>query len=280
MALEVRNGRTYYYVYKRRRGKVKRSYRGCGEFAVWLQEEADLDREEREDERRQRAEADKIHREALELERRRGNACTILVGFVLSTSGFARYKSGPWKRRIMRSLPGSIELKGTAKKRLKAEIRRLVTDLFMGDKSTVHRLAAIARDHPADFADEVECNLPDVARDALADHEFATEEKYRDDLIARMHLVANELAGPSPSAARRMCAEVVSFAWGESWLLTNLLGANGVAKQQSLQLAQRLSSAQKRFLSALRTHAQIAAIEERRPRRTEQTIVDATFREG
>jgi hypothetical protein len=179
----------------------------------------------------------------------------------------------------MRSLPSAIELKGASKKRLKAEICQLVNELCMGDKSTVHRLAAIARDYPADFADEVESNLPDTACASLANHEFETE-KFRDDLIARMHLVANELAGPSPSAARRMCAEVVSFAWGESWILTSLLGANGVAKQQSLQLSQRLSSAQKRFLSALRTHAQIAAIEERQRQRQRPglQVVDVEFK--
>ncbi len=261
MALVTRNGRTYYYTCRRKNGRVKCEYRGSGELALFIAILDNNERECNEEERQAQAEVDDRQRQALEAEQARGKAITALVSLMLERSGFARYNRTCWKRRIMRSLPVPIATKGRDKKRITSEIRQLVNDLVGGDRGAVHRLQAIARDYPDVFSLEVECDVVEIARSGLADHEFSSE-KMRDDLIARMHLVAAELAGPNPSISRRLCAEVASFAWAEAWIVGAVAGANGFTVQ-SLQLSRRLQAAQKRLHSALRTHAQIVAIEQR-----------------
>jgi hypothetical protein len=110
LALATQNGRTYYYVYKRRNRKVKRVYRGSGAFAVWVQTKDDWKRRELEDERRHRAETDEEHRQALLVEQARGRAVTTLVRIGLEATGFIRYSRNPWKSRIMKSLSAPIHL--------------------------------------------------------------------------------------------------------------------------------------------------------------------------
>jgi hypothetical protein len=84
------------------------------------------------------------------------------------------------------------------------------------------------------------------------------------ELMARMALIAGELAGENPSPARRLTAEVAGFAYGEFWLLTLVAAHEGVASQ-SAQAVMRRTAAQRRYLQALKTVSQIAALE--RPKR-------------
>ena len=108
------------------------------------------------------------------------------------------------------------------------------------------------------------------------DHECATSEKFRSDLIARMLLASAELAGDNDGFARRLVAEQLGFCWAESWILSATVGASGV-QTTSVQASRRPSTAQSRLLKALTTHVQIEALESRHPRRTAQNI-DMEFR--
>jgi hypothetical protein len=276
MTLVIRNGRPYQYTCHRKNGRAKCLYRGSGEFAVWAQAMDDWERRELEDDRRQQAEIDEEHRQALLVEQARGRNVSNLVRIGLEANGFVRYSRNPWKNRVMRSLLGPASLARASKIQVSIEIRQLIAALVRGDQTVVSRLQTNARERPAMFADEVELDLVQLARRTLADREF-TDSKLRDDLITRMALVTGELAGDNPSVARRLCAEAAGFAWAETWVLNMTLGANGV-QQQSPMASRRLSAAQSRLLKALKTHAQVEAALNRRLRRTQQTI-DVEFRE-
>lgn len=282
MALVTHNGNTYNYVYMRVCEDVLRLYSASGHDALELQARDDENRRQRQETRRAQAEIEDHHRQAGRIEKDRGQSLATLVRVGLEAYGFARYSRNPWKRRLMRALP-SPAVK-TAKKRLtakiRAEIREAVDNLVHSRASgAIDRLQALARDFPDAFESEVKFDVVRLGRSILADKASADDTKLRDDLLARMQLVSADLAGPNPSPALRLCAEVASFAWAETWLLAIVVGATATGgTEQSLQASKRLQGAQRRLLAALRTHAQIRALEGERPRRERPKGVDAAFK--
>jgi hypothetical protein len=276
VALVTRNGKTYCYLYKWHNGRAECRYRGSGDEAIMAQAIDDDDRRKRRD----RAEIDDHHRQKGRIERARGQSLSTLVRVGLESRGFIRYSRNAWKRRTMKALPAP-SVKSAAKERLaakRAEIRKAIDDLVIRRADgAVQRLQALARESPDAFGDEVLNDVVRLARGILADKYLASSwngSKLRDDLLARMHMVAADLAGPDPSPSRRLCAEVASFAWAETWMLAIVVGGNR-GEEQSHQASTRLQGAQRRLLSALRTHAQIESIE---TRRVQPEIVNATFK--
>jgi hypothetical protein len=277
VALVTRNGKTYCYLYKWHNGRAECRYRGSGDEAIMAQALADDNRRQR----RAQAEIGDHHRQEYRIERARGQSLSTLVRVGLEARGFCRYSRNPWKRRTMKALPAP-DLKSEAKQRLaakRAEIREAIYNLVhRRADGAVQRLQALAREFPDVFESEVQSDVVRLARGILADKESATGGiKLRDDLLARMHLVSADFAGPDPSPARRLCADVVSFAWAEHWLLAIVVGGNR-GDEQSHQASKRLQGAQQRLLSALRTHAQIERIETRRPRPAQHEAIDAVFK--
>jgi hypothetical protein len=273
VALVTRNGKTYCYLYKWHNGRAECRYRGSGDEAIMAQALDDDDRRQRRD----RAEIDDHHRQEGRIERARGQSLSTLVRVGLEARGFVRYTRNPWKRR-MRALPAP-SVNSAAKERLaakRAEIREAIYNLVhIRADGAITRVQALARDFPDVFESEVQSDVVRLARGILADKQSGMgSSKLRDDLLARMHMVAADLAGPDPSPSRRLCAEVASFAWAETWMLAIVVGGNR-GEEQSRQASTRLQGAQRRLLSALRTHAQIESIE---TRRVQPEIVNATFK--
>jgi len=271
MALERRNGYIFYYRYVRRHGRVKREYVASGEWAELLAQDDWEQRQEREQERQAIREIEDEHRDAYQTERQRGQGIKTLVTIGLEGLGFIRYQRGRWKRRSMRALTSNGTKAG--KKPVVEKIRQLVNAIVRGDQSAVPKLQAISRSAPRAFAREVEGAFPALAYYLLAKGEMPTDHKLRDDFVARMHLVAHELAGDDPSTARRLCSEAAAFAWGECWLLNMKAGAAKVDRQ-SVESSRRQTAAARRLMMSLKTVAQIAAAESKPRRRAVQGTVE------
>ena len=99
MALEVRNGRPYYYRHKRKNGKVIREYVASGPLAL---QAAELDAREREQRRAKRA-ADEDKRMQYEAARipllDLIDRTATLADALLIDAGYHRQNRGRWRRR-------------------------------------------------------------------------------------------------------------------------------------------------------------------------------------
>jgi uncharacterized membrane protein YidH (DUF202 family) len=274
MALIIRDGQTYCYLYKRVDGKIERWYRGSGTEAIEAQAIVDDNRCEREIARRANADQER----ARGVERARGERLFSLVSIGLAACGFVRYNRSAWKRRLMSTTPAKITT-NAATNRLRDEIRQLIHELVDGNAvDTVRRLQTIASSSPAVFADEVGSDLPKLAHSIAANCTFPGGGQKRDDLIARMHLLAADLAGVDPSPARRLCAETAAFAWAETWALSMVVAGLPIDSRSS-QIARRLDASQRRLLRAVRTCSEIETVEARRRRRQTAKVIDVGFRE-
>ena len=96
MALETRDGRTYYYRSVRDGDKVRKVYEGSGELARIVHEREIMDRAAEEHRRKQEREAQE-ELEALSAPARVvGEAAEVLVRAVLVAGGYRRHK-GEWR---------------------------------------------------------------------------------------------------------------------------------------------------------------------------------------
>ena len=100
MALEIRDGRPYYYRSQRQNGKVVRQYVASGQMAELLAEQDARKREQ------QQARRTAMEKERLAFAAARTPLLTFTVGAdllfqaTLLDAGYHRQNRGPWRRRM------------------------------------------------------------------------------------------------------------------------------------------------------------------------------------
>jgi hypothetical protein len=254
-----------------RNGKVVSRQCGSGAFAIWAAVFDLASAEDREEQRRE-ARARREEQERLYLlEHQRGRTIETLLTIALESLGFARYQRYPWKRRHMKPLPDNGAPHNWDE--IRKQMRELVNDIAAGDKTDVRELRRLAGLHPDELVLELGPYLDRMALEGIAMGVYE-REKCREDLVAHIALLSDELAGDNASLARRLCAQVAAIASAEHWYLIMQAGVAGFAGHQGeLPSVKRRSAAQRRFLAALRNLAQIEAAERKRPR-----MIDASWR--
>jgi hypothetical protein len=203
-------------------------------------------------------------------ERERGRMIETLLTTALEALGFVRYDRGPWIRRMKPSADnGALPDRDEIRK----QMRELVKDIAAGDKAAVRELRRLGSLHPDELVIELGPYLDRMAVHGGAMGVFE-REKCREDLVAHVALLVDELAGDNPSPARQLCAQVAALASAEHWYLSMQAGSKGFWTDQGNPVViRRRNGAQRRFLSALKAFAQIEAAERKRPR-----MIDASWR--
>jgi hypothetical protein len=113
---------------------------------------------------------------------------------------------------------------------------------------TTENLRQISQAHPEAFAAEDQAKLAHLAAFTLAMKEFSNIKKRGPDLLARMQLLTLELAGDRRSAARRVCAQAVAFAWAERWVLSTIARGAGVNNCRHSRLIRMRDAPHRRFM--------------------------------
>jgi hypothetical protein len=143
-----------------------------------------------------------------EAERQRNKRIWELIIIALESLGFVRHARKPWTRSMT-----EIKSNKSTTGETRAKIRAIVNQAVRPGPGTIEKLRQVSREHPEAFAAEVQCELAHLAAFTLAIKEFSNTKKRSADLLARMQLLALELAGDRPSPARRLAAEA---AWDRS----------------------------------------------------------------
>jgi len=267
MGWEKRERGGLYYTRSRKiNGRVVREYVGTGPLAELAAEFDALERRHREEE----AEAWRSERECLEaLEAPVVKLCEIteaLARATLLATGYRRHNRGEWrKRRVSTKKKPTEGSPAKTNRDVKEdslasvdEIRDLLRRAQSGDE-TVLPVLRKEMDHFPKLASQ--CG--DLAR--IAQHELITVISgenllTKEALPRKLEEMREELAGPTPTPLEKIMVERVVACWLAVQHAEVLVAQQtfGTVTVQQIELYQRrLDRAHKRYLSAIRTFAQI-----------------------
>lgn len=221
MAIEYRNGRTYYYRKRRVGGRVRSDYVCGGELAPLAEAVDRMDRERREQARleaRAACEAELAVVDAASA--RAAGACDLLAaaaGAALRVAGYYQHKR-EWRRSAM-----PLQRTYQSRSAPTGALKELVAKAGEGDVEAIRAVRAELAEQPERF---VEVCRGDLFARALSEmtHQIATYNDKTDylehqALEVKAGLLLAELAGPCPSAVERLLAERAVLGWIElHWL--------------------------------------------------------------
>jgi hypothetical protein len=270
----------YYQKSERINGQVRTRYICSGEQATLLWEMDKLIAAERAEERAALlAERGKVD-QAYKVERDRGKVIRLLVTIALEALGFIRHGRNPWRRRSTMSQLPAPTLSKLDEKALREKLRDAVDDAAFMDPAAIETLRQYSRANPYAFATEFLCDIAQLARWALALAEYpkktgkdpARAVEQQKETVARMNLMARELAGENPSPARQLCAQVIAFASYEHWSVTMQSASSRFLSDLDPRAGRRRNGAHKRLMTALRTFAQIEQAERPKSRMVQVNV--------
>jgi hypothetical protein len=159
------------------------------------------------------------------------------------------------------------------RQRLALTIRRLADALVAGDDGALAPLQRLSRLYPVAFADEIKGDVMERAHDALAHSWARNNKKLYTDMRVRLKLESDRLAGDNPSAAMQSCAAWVAIMQAHACIEA----ARVASSEKGGHLLEDVGRA---YLRAVKTLAQIEALETRRPRRVrpKARTIDAQFK--
>jgi hypothetical protein len=155
------------------------------------------------------------------------------------------------------SLPAPIAEAGASGEAAAREMKAAIKAIGRGETVAVERLRGLCRDHPAVAVEVIRVNLPRLARLCMDD---VVAQSFDGALLARLEMLAVDLAGENPTLPVQLAAEVASFAWSEYWALA-MHAALHMGKPESSLVGKRRTQSQRRYLAALKTVVQLRRLE-------------------
>jgi hypothetical protein len=178
---------------------------------------------------------------------------------------FSQHDRGPWtRRRRMASVPSVAPEDGSlppaAREAIADELLATVKATMAGEKGALERLRALGAAHPRAMVLATRADLEKIAAEVLAKEYSGRPElaAFREGTLRRYEQVFADLAGENPSAARRVCAWRAAYAELESWVIGMKVAAANPAPKSLLA---RLTAAERRLMTALKTLEQIRVLE-------------------
>jgi hypothetical protein len=280
-------GGTYYTRSRREGGRVVRQYIGAGEVAGAI---AWFDAHDRDE-----AELARWHARTKEQERLKLEACVMtfclsaeaVAAQAMEAAGYHRHQRGKWRKRRMTTavtqsqdkqnqatqsvlIPGmesDIQIKSSNQTQHKTQTQQ------QKDEELIERAQKVERAQKGRKVPRAEIrwaldrmknppvsNLPHLAglliAQQLAPDSVVAQECMRRDIEA----VSRQAAGPHPSPLESLLADAVGLSWAYlqyAEATQNGLVGSGAPMDRVLLHCRRTESAQKRYLSAIKTLAQV-----------------------
>jgi hypothetical protein len=253
--------RIYYQRTRRQNGRRWSEYYGKNSEHVAAEHAAE--RRAREEALREARECDRRHRAALRVEEGLGLLLDDLVTRELGRAGYSRLGRGPWRwRRSMKAMEEQPSPTPEERAAAVAMIDAAVAAVQAGEKGAMTRLRELGAQYPGAVISATLGDTASIARIALL-KQFERHPGTMEGTAMMLDRLAAELAGPDPSPAKRLCAQVAAFNHVEHWLIR----ATATQKDWSSPAQiRRLDSAHGRYLKAIRTLAAIGRLEKVRPR--------------
>jgi hypothetical protein len=150
----------------------------------------------------------------------------------------------------------------------RAQVDELIAKVRENEPGSLERFKSLAQSHPAIV---IEATHTDMQKSIFTNYAHTLSKRNGqtdwakwEGVRAKFNLIVDQLAGKSRSPVRRLLAETVAFTWVEFWSLAMFPSLKNPCTQSPLQI-KRQAAAQRRFLSALKTFAQVSALESKSP---------------
>jgi hypothetical protein len=231
-----------------------RSY-GRGEYANLMWNAHRVIRWKRELVRIERQEFANQRRKEWETEKRRAAGIRDLVTITLDGLGFRLHARNRWRRKRMKALTIDTQPPPLPSRN---DLRRLIGEVrngVQGARGELHRLAVA---YPEVIVEATYTDLASLATETLANH-VGGDDACTEGVKAKMRMLYAELVGDHASPAIRLVTKAVVFAWLEHWILS--LSASTRVQQTSDMHLRRQNAAHRRFIRAVKTYSQIAALD-------------------
>ena len=263
-----KRGGLYYTRSKKINGRVVREYVGTGLLAELAAEMDALERLRRVEE----AEAWRAERERLEaLEGPVAKLCEIteaLARAALLASGYHRHNRGEWrKRRVSQNKKNSTA--GTPAKKdrtplqeypkTEEDIFELLRQAEEGDETVLPVVREVLDKGLGQELARIGGDLAKTAERDLISVMSGTNLLLKEAVSRKLEAMREEVAGPSPTPLERLLAERVVACWLQLQYAEKIYAQNlgDFTMAQSEYHQRRLDRLHKRYLSAIRTLAQI-----------------------
>jgi hypothetical protein len=264
-----KRGGLYYTRSKKINGRVVREYLGTGPLAELAAQMDALERWRREEE----AEAWRAERERLEaLEAPVAKLCEIteaLARAALLASGYHRHNRGEWRKKRVSQNKQKNSTAGTPAKKNRTPLQKhpkteegifeLLRRAEGGDETVLPALREVLDQGLGPELARVGGDLAKTAERDLIGAMSGTNLLLKEAVSRKLEAMREEVAGPSPTPLERLLAERVVACWLQLQYAETIYAQNlgEFTMEQSEYHQRRLDRLHKRYLSAIRTLAQI-----------------------
>lgn len=277
MGWESRKGKGRYYTRSLRVGqRIVRQYVRVGEAERAAREDEERRRQKRQTRQRERIELARLREisDRMEDYYRRVNA---ILESTLARAGYRRHNRGAWRKtRRSKSEEGAsmaeerreagpeqertaTETPAWKRQRLSVEEREIVIRAQKGDESARAEMREIiARHGPHGMRP-----LGEIARDDLLKKMAGQSIALEEDVRFQMESVRAQLVEPGSGPLEWLLADRIALCWLHLHYFEALWAQSlgEVSKKQSAQYEQCLESAHRRYLSAIRSLAQVRRLQ-------------------
>jgi hypothetical protein len=235
-----------------------------------LEEEHAAERQAREEARREARRLEAKQRAAYHTEEAFGRLLDAAVAHELGRAGYSRISRGPWRRRCPVKEIDAPGMTPEERARVMGEIKAAAKAARSGEKADLVRLRELGRLYPDAVIEATVGDPAMLARTAIF-HQYQDAPAAGEGVELLLDRLATELAGPDPTPARRLCAQVASFCHVEYWLVQMTATQHNWSSPYQVR---RLDSAQARYLKAVKTLTAISRLERARPPAVRATQVN------
>jgi hypothetical protein len=241
-----------------------------GRTYEWLAEEHAAERQAREEARREARRLEAEQRAAYHTEEAFGRLLDAAVAHELGRVGYSRISRGPWRRRApMKGIDAPL-LTPEQVAAVAGEIEAAAKAARSGDKAALAKLRELGATYPDAVIKATIGDPAQLARTAIL-HQYRNAPAAGEGVELKLDRLATELAGPDPTPARRLVAQIAAFAHVEYWLIQMTATQHDWSSPYQVR---RLDSAQARYLKAVKTLTAISRLERARPPAVRATQVN------
>jgi len=179
---------------------------------------------------------------------------------MLAAAGFYQHHAGEWRRRRRRIQEAQVEKQDKQSNQIRttADIPKLLKRCHEGDKAALRELIARLS---GNGLDEIlgSHGLAAMAEDAWLDASFGDNHLRKALAAEQLRRMRVTLAGPEPSPLEQILVDKAVLCWFEALTADTIAAtrAGELTRDQAEMLQKRQDRSHARFLSAIRTLAQV-----------------------
>ena len=185
-------------------------------------------------------------------------AAEVLAKATLVAAGYHQHKRGEWRKKRGHQSPKTDEYETMApprRRKLLDELRGCIERAQDGDEEAISKVRQILQEAPR--LTQIFVDLAKTAEDSFVKRVSGDDPLVQEALPPQLKAMRDELAGPEPSPLERLLAERIVACWLQYADIIYAQNLGDMNMTQSAYHQRRLDRLHNRYLSSIKTLAQI-----------------------